>query len=208
MICAIHFAFACTERTTCNAHSPLSHAVAGRWPPRSGSICTSPKHAPMASESPAPLPCLDDYEVLSLLGRGSFGTVSRVRRRADGRAFVWKELHYGLMRDKEKELVVSEVRRRRRRARGVALLVQNPGVHSEHPTLKPRSTSFGSCGTPTSSGTTTASLTRRRQRCGGGGGGSFSPAPGHSGGLTIRPCAKRRRSTSSWSCARAATWRA
>jgi hypothetical protein len=32
---------------------------------------------------------LEDYEVLGLLGKGSFGTVSKIRRKADGRVRAW-----------------------------------------------------------------------------------------------------------------------
>lgn len=35
--------------------------------------------------------------------------MSKIRRKTDGRIFVWKELNYGQMREKEKQLVVSEV---------------------------------------------------------------------------------------------------
>eukprot|EP00996_Jenningsia_fusiforme_P003980 NODE_477_length_2200_cov_30.273361_g439_i0.p1 GENE.NODE_477_length_2200_cov_30.273361_g439_i0~~NODE_477_length_2200_cov_30.273361_g439_i0.p1 ORF type:complete len:586 (+),score=92.02 NODE_477_length_2200_cov_30.273361_g439_i0:65-1822(+) len=52
---------------------------------------------------------LDAYEVLETLGSGSFGRVMKVRRRSDGRILVWKELHYGAMSDREKQLLVSEV---------------------------------------------------------------------------------------------------
>ena len=38
---------------------------------------------------------LDAYEVVCPIGRGSFGTVSKIVRRADGRVLVWKELCYG-----------------------------------------------------------------------------------------------------------------
>ena len=34
---------------------------------------------------------------------GSFGRVSKVLRKADGRVLVWKELDYGKMNDKEKQ---------------------------------------------------------------------------------------------------------
>ncbi len=64
--------------------------------------------APAAPAS-TPASTTDMYEVISLLGKGSFGTVSRIRRKADGRIMVWKELNYGTMREKEKQLVVSEV---------------------------------------------------------------------------------------------------
>ena len=53
---------------------------------------------------------MDQYDVLGVIGKGSFGTVSKIRRKADGRLMVWKELNYGTMREKEKQLVVSEVR--------------------------------------------------------------------------------------------------
>ncbi len=60
----------------------------------------------------APPTCsLDQYDLVGVIGKGSFGTVSRIRRKADGRIMVWKELNYGTMREKEKQLVVSEVRR-------------------------------------------------------------------------------------------------
>ena len=49
------------------------------------------------------------YELVGVIGKGSFGTVSRIRRKADGRIMVWKELNYGTMLEKEKQLVVSEV---------------------------------------------------------------------------------------------------
>ena len=40
---------------------------------------------------------LDKYEKISDIGKGSFGNVSKVRRKADGRVLVWKELNYGKM---------------------------------------------------------------------------------------------------------------
>ena len=49
------------------------------------------------------------YEIVDTIGKGSFGTVRRVRRRADGRLLVAKSLHYGAMSDKEKQLLVGEV---------------------------------------------------------------------------------------------------
>ena len=65
--------------------------------------------AATAAPASTPASTTDMYEVISLLGKGSFGTVSRIRRKADGRIMVWKELNYGTMREKEKQLVVSEV---------------------------------------------------------------------------------------------------
>jgi NIMA (never in mitosis gene a)-related kinase len=34
---------------------------------------------------------------------GSFGIVSKVRRKKDDKVFVWKELNYGKMSEKEKQ---------------------------------------------------------------------------------------------------------
>jgi len=63
---------------------------------------TSPSSPPSSSS-------LRDYRVLSLLGEGTFGRVSLVSRVRDGSLFVWKELHYGSMSDKEKSQLVNEV---------------------------------------------------------------------------------------------------
>ncbi len=51
----------------------------------------------------------DQFEVLETIGTGSFGTVQRVRRRADGEVMVWKEINFGAMSEKEKTQLVSEV---------------------------------------------------------------------------------------------------
>jgi len=40
---------------------------------------------------------------------GSFGYVYKIRRKADGKILVWKEMSYGKMSDKEKQQLVSEV---------------------------------------------------------------------------------------------------
>ena len=40
---------------------------------------------------------------------GSFGKVCKIRRKADGRVMVWKELAYGKMGEKEKQQLVAEV---------------------------------------------------------------------------------------------------
>lgn len=52
---------------------------------------------------------LDQYEVLETLGTGSFGTVKRVRRKADNRILVWKEINFGPMSEREKAQLVAEV---------------------------------------------------------------------------------------------------
>jgi NIMA (never in mitosis gene a)-related kinase len=52
---------------------------------------------------------MDKYEVLKQIGKGSFGTVAKVRRKADGKVLVWKELVYKRMNDREKNQLVTEV---------------------------------------------------------------------------------------------------
>lgn len=52
---------------------------------------------------------MENYEVISNIGKGSFGTVSKVRRKADGKILVWKEMNYGKMSEKEKQQLVAEV---------------------------------------------------------------------------------------------------
>ena len=52
---------------------------------------------------------MENYTRLEQIGRGSFGTVHKIKRKSDGQIMVWKELDYGKMSDKEKQLVVSEV---------------------------------------------------------------------------------------------------
>ena len=52
---------------------------------------------------------MENYEKLTDIGKGSFGVVSKIKRKSDGRVFVWKELNYGRMNEKEKQQLVSEV---------------------------------------------------------------------------------------------------
>ncbi|XP_062478658.1 serine/threonine-protein kinase Nek2 isoform X1 [Pezoporus occidentalis] len=51
----------------------------------------------------------EDYEVLLTIGAGSYGKCRKVRRKADGKILVWKELDYGTMSEAEKQMLVSEV---------------------------------------------------------------------------------------------------
>jgi len=50
-----------------------------------------------------------DYEVLETVGSGSFAKVSRVRRKSTKEILVWKELDYGTMGNKEKQMLCDEV---------------------------------------------------------------------------------------------------
>ena len=49
-------------------------------------------------------PKLEDFEVISVVGTGTSGTVRKVRRCTDGRVLVWKELHYANMTEPEKQV--------------------------------------------------------------------------------------------------------
>jgi len=52
---------------------------------------------------------LYDYEVEAVVGKGSFGKVSRIKYKPTGEIFVWKELFYGHMDEREKKLLIQEV---------------------------------------------------------------------------------------------------
>lgn len=52
---------------------------------------------------------MDQFDILQTLGRGSFGVVRKVRRRADNKTLVVKEMDYGAADDKQKEQIVAEV---------------------------------------------------------------------------------------------------
>ncbi|CAN6651930.1 hypothetical protein TRVA0_025S01464 [Trichomonascus vanleenenianus] len=52
----------------------------------------------------------DGFECLELIGRGSFGQIRKVRRIADGRVLVRKEISYKSMNQKEKAQLIAEFR--------------------------------------------------------------------------------------------------
>ena len=52
---------------------------------------------------------MENYEKIGDIGKGSFGAVAKIKRKSDGRTLVWKELNYGRMSEKEKQLLVTEV---------------------------------------------------------------------------------------------------
>ena len=49
------------------------------------------------------------YEIIEQIGKGSFGKVHKIKRKQDGKILVWKEINYGQMSEREKQLLVSEV---------------------------------------------------------------------------------------------------
>ncbi|OMJ76132.1 hypothetical protein SteCoe_24575 [Stentor coeruleus] len=52
---------------------------------------------------------MENYEIIQTIGEGSFGQVSKIRRKADGKLLVWKEIKYGAMNEREKQQLVAEV---------------------------------------------------------------------------------------------------
>jgi NIMA (never in mitosis gene a)-related kinase 2 len=52
---------------------------------------------------------MENYEVLKVIGTGSFGSVTKIRRKSDQRILVWKEIKYGEMNERERQQLVSEV---------------------------------------------------------------------------------------------------
>ena len=45
---------------------------------------------------------MENYEILKAIGKGSFGVVYQVKKITDGKIYVWKELNYGKMTEREK----------------------------------------------------------------------------------------------------------
>ena len=52
---------------------------------------------------------MENYEFVCQIGKGNFGRISKIIRKSDKKALIWKELDYGQMSEKEKEQIVSEV---------------------------------------------------------------------------------------------------
>lgn len=49
---------------------------------------------------------MDNYEVLGPIGQGSFAKVFKILRKSDQKIFVWKEMLFAKMSDKEKQQLV------------------------------------------------------------------------------------------------------
>lgn len=55
-------------------------------------------------------PISDEYEALEVIGKGSFGTVRKVKNKATGEILVRKEIEYTSMNSQEKNHIISELR--------------------------------------------------------------------------------------------------
>ncbi|KAI5813265.1 kinase-like domain-containing protein [Pyronema omphalodes] len=62
----------------------------------------------------------DQYDVLELIGRGSFGLIRKVRRKSDGHILVRKEIAYHRMSDKERKQLNAEC--------GILAQVKHPNI--------------------------------------------------------------------------------
>jgi hypothetical protein len=45
---------------------------------------------------------MDKYTKLEEIGKGSFGSVHKIRRNSDSKILCWKEIDYGRMQEREK----------------------------------------------------------------------------------------------------------
>eukprot|EP00466_Bigelowiella_natans_P013660 jgi/Bigna1/42360/e_gw1.63.16.1 len=63
----------------------------------------------MASAAANASPGVTKYTHLGVIGKGTFGKVSKIRRKSDREILAWKELYYGNMTEKEKQQLVAEV---------------------------------------------------------------------------------------------------
>ncbi|CUM64924.1 uncharacterized protein PRCAT00002542001 [Priceomyces carsonii] len=55
-------------------------------------------------------PIESEYDALEVIGKGSFGTVRKVRRKFDGQIYVRKEIEYTSMNNQERNQLISELR--------------------------------------------------------------------------------------------------
>lgn len=52
---------------------------------------------------------LEKYKLVSNIGKGSFGVISKVQRIEDGKEFALKQLDYAKMTDKDRKQILAEV---------------------------------------------------------------------------------------------------
>lgn len=50
---------------------------------------------------------IEDYEVLNVIGTGSFGTCYKVQKKSNGLLYVWKAIGYGGMSEEKKQVTVA-----------------------------------------------------------------------------------------------------
>jgi NIMA (never in mitosis gene a)-related kinase len=50
---------------------------------------------------------IEDYEVLNVIGTGSFSTCYKVQKKSNGHLYVWKAVGYGGMSEEKKQVYFS-----------------------------------------------------------------------------------------------------
>jgi hypothetical protein len=50
---------------------------------------------------------IEDYEVLNVIGTGSFGTCYKVQNKSNGHLYVWKAIGYGGMSEEKKQVCLN-----------------------------------------------------------------------------------------------------
>lgn len=78
-------------------------------PRRSAPAPPGPPTSASSSSSYADVAELDKYKLVSNIGKGSFGVISKVQRLEDGREFALKQLDYAKMTDKDRKQILAEV---------------------------------------------------------------------------------------------------
>ena len=48
---------------------------------------------------------MDKYILISQLGKGNFGSISKIKRKSDNKILIWKELSYSHLSQKEKQQI-------------------------------------------------------------------------------------------------------
>ncbi len=46
---------------------------------------------------------MEKYEILHPIGKGNFGTITKIKRKSDKKILVWKEMNYRDLSEKEKK---------------------------------------------------------------------------------------------------------
>ena len=100
-------------KTQAERRRPLSASVAGR-PPLVGSIQETPTKRVREVSNAMLGASLADFETLEQLGRGSFGVVSKVRDRRDGKVYVSKAIRVDQLKAHRQRETLAEVLNMRR----------------------------------------------------------------------------------------------
>lgn len=49
---------------------------------------------------------LDDFDVISVVGTGSFGTCYKIRHKISKQFYVWKAIDYGKLSEEKKKVII------------------------------------------------------------------------------------------------------